>query len=715
VRIVDGRSVRILDDPILAAACFPGLEQLAGIDGHARLLTVKNHIVIVAPGLMQGPGSFQGDGRPTFEADQRRGEVVHVEGVELPLGTTPVTLAEPPIAEPGEGGAADGDRAEVVQKMQGHIQYVHADVEQSTATGNRTVREPAAQAGDARAAAPERLHVIDLSQPADGGELFRPLHVALETLIHAEHESAPVPPGSGDQVLGGGGVQSERLIEQDMFTGFKRTDGHGLVVGVRHGDIDRIQIVSGEQFIDIGAGLFGTDHGSQFPSPVPVRVGDSCDGAIRMAAEFPGCEHRHLARADHAESNAAHAPKTPLESGIVACWMRADQGMAVSESETSGRKVRMGMIGGGEGAFIGAVHRMAAELDGEIELVCGAFSSEADRSRRSGVSLYRLPAARCYPDYATMFEVEAGLDPSERMDFVTIATPNHLHFPAASAAIDAGFHVVCDKPLTHDMADALTLATLVNASDRLFCLTHNYTGYPMIREARALVASGALGRIRRADCEYLQGWLAGSEETTGNKQAQWRTDPSRSGAAGCFGDIGSHAQNLLEFVTGQNVSRVCADLSTWVEGRALDDDGNVLIRLDGGARGVISASQVAVGEENGLKLRIYGEGGGLTWSQTEPNSLTLKWPDRSVEVRRTGGPSVTGEAASATRLPAGHPEGYLEAFAVLYRKFARAVLAAEAGTAVSPDVPGIADGVRGMRFIDGVVESSARGGIWLDL
>ena len=237
----------------------------------------------------------------------------------------------------------------------------------------------------------------------------------------------------------------------------------------------------------------------------------------------------------------------------------------------------------------------------------------------------------------------------------------------------------------------------------------------MIREARALVASGALGEIRRADCDYLQGWLSRAEESSGNKQAEWRTDPARSGASGCFGDIGSHAQNLLEFVTGQRISRLCADLNTWIPDRALDDDGNVLVHLDGGARGVISASQVAVGEENGLALRIYGEQGGLTWSQMEPNSLQLKWPDRSVEVRRTGGPSATGAAAAATRLPSGHPEGYLEAFAVLYRDFARAVLALEAGNRYRPEVPGIEEGVRGLRFIESVVASSRQGGIWLDL
>ena len=382
----------------------------------------------------------------------------------------------------------------------------------------------------------------------------------------------------------------------------------------------------------------------------------------------------------------------------------------MSGIEATGRKVRMGMIGGGEGAFIGPVHRMAAELDGEIELVCGAFSSEPERSRRSGQTLYRLPAERCYPDYDAMFQAEAALPGDQRMDFVTIATPNHVHFDAARAAIEAGFHVVCDKPVTHTLSDAESLQSLLAASDRLFCLTHNYTGYPMIREARELIAQGALGSIRRADCEYLQGWLASGEETSGNKQAEWRTDPARSGAAGCFGDIGSHAQNLLEFVTGQNISRLCADLSSWVEGRQLDDDGNVLIQMSGGARGVISASQVAVGEENDLRLRVYGEKGGLAWSQMEPNSLTLSWPDRSVEVRRTGGPSTSPAAAGVTRLPAGHPEGYLEAFAVLYRDFARAIRSGD-----RPDVPGIEEGVRGMRFIEAVVASSAAGATWLDI
>lgn len=375
----------------------------------------------------------------------------------------------------------------------------------------------------------------------------------------------------------------------------------------------------------------------------------------------------------------------------------------------------MGLIGGGEGAFIGAVHRMAAELDGEIELVCGAFSSDPERSRRSGERLYRLPGARCYPDYRTMFAAEAALAASERMDFVTIATPNHVHFDAARLAIDSGFDVVCDKPLTHRFPDAVELADRVAKSDRLFCLTHNYTGYPMVREARSLVASGELGRLRRVSCEYLQGWLARAEEAAGNRQAEWRTDPDRAGAAGCFGDIGSHAQNLLEYVTGERIASVAADLRTWVPGRALDDDGDVLLRLTGGARGVLSASQIAVGEENALTLRVYGEKGGLAWHQMSPNTLHLKWPDRSLTLRRAGGPGTSAAAAAATRLPAGHPEGYLEAFAVLYRSFARALRARNAGHRPDLDFPGMAEGVRGMAFIDAVVRSAEDGGRWLDL
>lgn len=375
----------------------------------------------------------------------------------------------------------------------------------------------------------------------------------------------------------------------------------------------------------------------------------------------------------------------------------------------------MGMVGGGEGAFIGPVHRMAAELDGEIELVCGAFASDPERSMRSGRDIYRLARERCYPDYEEMFAVEAARPPQEQMQFVVIATPNHIHYPVAKAALEAGFHVVCDKPVTHRLEEAEHLAELVSRSGLLFVLTHNYTGYPMVKEARNLVRSGAFGSIRRVVCEYLQGWLA---EDVSNKQADWRTDPERAGVAGCFGDIGSHGENLLEYVTDLKIVELCADLSSFVPGRQLDDDGNVLLRFGSGAKGILFASQVAVGEENGLRLRVYGERGGLEWSQTEPNSLIVRWPDRPYEVRRTGGSGLSAAALNATRLPAGHPEGYLEAFAVLYRNFASALRATLSGADPNPemlDFPTIEDGVRGMRFISAVVTSSARGGQWMSL
>ncbi|TDJ27340.1 MAG: Gfo/Idh/MocA family oxidoreductase [Gammaproteobacteria bacterium] len=373
------------------------------------------------------------------------------------------------------------------------------------------------------------------------------------------------------------------------------------------------------------------------------------------------------------------------------------------------------MVGGGEGAFIGPVHRMAAELDGEIELVCGAFASDPERSMRSGRDIYGLARERCYPDYEEMFAVEAARPPQAQMQFVVIATPNHIHYPVAKAALEAGFHVVCDKPVTHRLEEAEHLAELVSRSGLLFVLTHNYTGYPMVKEARNLVRSGAFGSIRRVVCEYLQGWLA---EDVSNKQADWRTDPERAGVAGCFGDIGSHGENLLEYVTDLKIVELCADLSSFVPGRQLDDDGNVLLRFGSGAKGILFASQVAVGEENGLRLRVYGERGGLEWSQTEPNSLIVRWPDRPYEVRRTGGSGLSAAALNATRLPAGHPEGYLEAFAVLYRNFASALRATLSGTDPNPemlDFPTIDDGVRGMRFISAVVTSSARGGQWMSL
>ena len=379
-------------------------------------------------------------------------------------------------------------------------------------------------------------------------------------------------------------------------------------------------------------------------------------------------------------------------------------------------KLQMGLVGGGEGSFIGAVHRMAAELDGRIQLTCGAFSSDPAKSRRAGVDLYGIDAARSYGSYAELMAGEAARSAGDRMDLVVIATPNHTHFPIAKAALDAGFHVMSDKPATFDLAEAKELAQLVEGTGLVFGLTHNYTGYPMVKEARHLVRSGAFGTVRRVVVEYIQGWLAVREEAAGNKQAEWRTDPARSGAAGCMGDIGTHGENLAEYVTGLKIESLCADLTTFVPGRQLEDDGNVLLRFENGAKGVLFASQIAVGEENGLRLRVYGETGGLEWRQMEPNSLIVRWPDRPYEVRRTGGPGVSEAATDATRLPAGHPEGFLEAFALLYRNFADTLLAQRASRKPSEqnlDFPTIADGVRGMAFIETVVASAKAGATWL--
>ena len=393
---------------------------------------------------------------------------------------------------------------------------------------------------------------------------------------------------------------------------------------------------------------------------------------------------------------------------------------ATSQSRSVGNvmpKLRMGLIGGGEGSFIGSVHRIAAELDGQIELVGGAFASDPERSKRSGESLYGLTTDRCYGTFDELIATEASLEADKRMHFVVIATPNHVHYAHAKAALEAGFHVMSDKPMTFNLDEALDLRETVLQTKKVFGLTHNYTGYPMIKEARHLVRGGAFGSVRRVNIEYIQGWLSTPEEAGGNKQAAWRTDPSRSGAAGCMGDIGTHGENLAEYVTGLRIEALCADLTTFVPGRQLEDDGNVLLRFKGGAKGVLSASQIAVGVENGLTLRVYGETGGLEWSQMEPNSLVVRWPDRPYEVRRTGAVGVSQVSADASRIPAGHPEGFLEAFALLYKNFASAVRDAEAGkevVIVDYDFPGIDDGVRGMQFIETVVESSKQGAMWLD-
>lgn len=372
-------------------------------------------------------------------------------------------------------------------------------------------------------------------------------------------------------------------------------------------------------------------------------------------------------------------------------------------------KIRMGMVGGGEGAFIGAVHRIAAAIDGEIDLVCGAFSSDAERSRRSGEQLH-LPANRVYASYHEMFEQEAALNEDIRMQFVAIVTPNHLHFPIAEAAFNAGFHVLSDKPATLNLAEALKLRDICNDTGLLYGLTHTYNGYPLVKEARDRIAAGDLGSIRKVLVEYPQGWLADRQEDADNKQAAWRLDPTQAGISSCMGDIGVHAANLAEYVSGLHISEICADLTSFVEGRTLDDDGSILLRFNNEAKGVLMASQISVGEENGIKIRVYGERGGLEWEQHEPNTLWLKWADRPTEMLRTGGSYLGAAAASNTRTPMGHPEGYLEAFANIYVAFANQLRTFSKGQTVdstSTDCPGIDAAIRGMSFIETAVAASA--------
>jgi predicted dehydrogenase len=378
------------------------------------------------------------------------------------------------------------------------------------------------------------------------------------------------------------------------------------------------------------------------------------------------------------------------------------------------RKIRMGMVGGGQGAFIGAVHRIAAGIDGQVELVCGAFSSDAKRALASGQELF-LPPERCYADYASMMAAEAKLPLGERMDFVAIVTPNHVHFPVAKAALQAGFHVLSDKPATLNLEEAQTLATIVAETGLKYGLTHNYTGYPMVKQAREMVRAGQIGKLRKVVVEYPQGWLATPIEQTGQKQASWRTDPKRAGAAGCIGDIGTHAENLAEYITGLQIKELAADLTAFVDGRLLDDDGNILLRFEGGAKGILHASQISAGEENALNIRIYGETGGLEWHQMEPNTLVVKHLEAPTQIYRTGGGYLSESATAHSRTPAGHPEGYLEAFANIYRNFAADIAADLSGTeapSYAKDYPTIQDGVRGMAFIHAVVQSSQNNAAW---
>jgi predicted dehydrogenase len=377
------------------------------------------------------------------------------------------------------------------------------------------------------------------------------------------------------------------------------------------------------------------------------------------------------------------------------------------------QKLKMGMVGGGRDAFIGGVHRMAARLDGRIELVAGAFSSDAAKSRASGEDL-GLDPSRVYPDYETMAAAEAKLPESERIDFVSIVTPNHVHFPPAKTFLEAGFHVVCDKPMTYDLAEAKVLRDLVKSTGKVFALTHNYTGYPMVKEARELIRNGDLGKILKVVAEYPQGWLIQPIDAEGQKQAAWRTDPSKTGASSCIGDIGTHAENLGRYITGLEIDELCADFTTFVPGRRLEDDGNLLLRYQGGARGVLYASQVSVGEENNLSVRVYGTKASLEWHQEHPNELTVKYPDAPRKIYRRGNGYVSDIAKRFTRLPFGHPEAFIEAFANIYLEAARAIEAVKEGKSIPADVdyPTVEDGVLGMAFIATAVASAKNGSTW---
>ena len=378
------------------------------------------------------------------------------------------------------------------------------------------------------------------------------------------------------------------------------------------------------------------------------------------------------------------------------------------------RKLRYGMIGGGRGAFIGAVHRIAAAMDGQADLVAGAFSSDPKRSRASGAALF-LDPDRVYGSYAEMARSERARPAADRLDFVVIVTPNHEHFAPAKLFLESGFHVFLDKPATFDLAQARRLRSVVRRSRRLLVLTHNYTGYAMVRQARHLVQSGELGAIRKVVVEYPQGWLSSAIERSGQKQASWRTDPNRSGAAGCMGDIGTHAENLARYVTGLEIESLCADLTTFVKGRKLDDDGSVLLRFRGGARGILHASQICRGEENALALRVYGTRASLAWHQERPEELLVLRANAPRQVFRRGNPYLCESARAAARIPAGHPEGYLEAFANLYRDAFRAIRALAAGKRIprTIDFPTIEHGVTGMAFIEAVVKSSRHGARWV--
>ena len=381
------------------------------------------------------------------------------------------------------------------------------------------------------------------------------------------------------------------------------------------------------------------------------------------------------------------------------------------------RKLRMGMVGGGLTSLIGPIHRKAAGIDGEVELVCGAFSVVPGESKATGESLY-LDPNRVYENYQEMFEAEKNMPPDKKIDFVTVVTPNHVHFGPSKMALENGFHVLVEKPISFNLDEALELKKLVADSGLVLGLAHTYTGYPLVKEARRMVADGKFGKIRKVYVEYPQGWLSTMLEGKGNMQASWRTDPKQSGMGGAIGDIGTHAANLAEYITGNKITEICAMLNTVVPGRMLDDDSSMLIRFDNGSSGVLFATQVAAGEENNLNIRVYGEKGGLEWRQEEPNTMILKWLDKPKEIIRAGQGYLSDDAKGFTRTPAGHPEGYLEAFANIYRAFTKAVRDYEPGKKIDVakyDFPGVDDGVHGMAFVQTAVKSSKSAEKWTKL
>ena len=376
------------------------------------------------------------------------------------------------------------------------------------------------------------------------------------------------------------------------------------------------------------------------------------------------------------------------------------------------RKLRYAMVGGGPGAFIGAVHRMAAELDGTMELVAGAFSSSAEKSRQAGEELY-LDQDRVYPSWQEMLEAEAART-EDRIDFVAIVTPNFLHHPVAKGALEAGFHVVCDKPMTMTVEESEDLCRTVSETGLVFALTHNYTGYPMVKQAREFVQTGQLGTLRKVVVEYPQGWLSTLLEATGQKQAAWRSDPARAGASSALGDIGTHCENLVQFITGLEMESLVADLGTVVEGRALEDDASVLIRYKGGARGVLYCSQISNGEENALTIRIYGSEGGMEWKQEHPNWLHVRSQEGPEQIFKRGNGYLGETAQAATRIPSGHPEGFIEAFANIYREAERHIRdAADGNSDGAYDYPTVQDGARGVHFIHTCIRSSKERA-WVD-